>query len=448
MPHPTEVLVIGGGLAATALTHALRSRGFAGPITVAGAEAAPPYDRPPLTKALLTSPAPSPLLEQFPAAAQATWRAGHTATSLDPLPDGGARVTFEGARALEAPCVVVATGARPLLPPAWDGVLTISTWEDAEALRTRLASAAGDAGGADTDRADKDRADAGHAPPGSGGGGPRSASVGIVGGGWLGLELASSLAAAGHHAEVTDIAVQPLGTLLPPEVGRRIARWLADAGVTFHGGHPVTEAGTRRTGEDTPAGSPVTEAGEAVTAAGTPVVEAGTARIVTDGREAGYDVVVGALGARPGTEWLPADLLTPGGHVAVDGSGRTARAGVWAVGDASSSEQHWNAAVGSAQRCAAAILGQEAPRTPPPVVFSTMFGRDVDVVGWPRPDLAVAWRGEGEEWTALLHEGGTLHAGVVVGRPRDVADLRRLLADGPATLDLPAAVAAPRLRSR
>ncbi|MDO5495322.1 MAG: FAD/NAD(P)-binding oxidoreductase [bacterium] len=387
MTSPSGVLVIGGGLSASALVTALRARGFAGGITVAGAEPHPPYDRPPLTKDL-TRPDPSPLLEQFPGAAHARWLPGLRATSLTPLPDGGARVSFESHPPLGAPAVVIATGASAVLPPGWEGAATISTWDDALRLRASLAPAP-------------------HTP----------AHLGIAGAGWLGVELASSAAAAGHRVTLVGAPHLPLGTVLPPDAAHQVLGWLSEGGVTYRGGHPVTEASRTR--------------------------------IVTEQGEVSCDVVVGAVGARPATDWLPADLLARGGHVAADGTGRTAWGGVWAVGDAASSYRHWNAAVASAERCAADLMGEEPAPVPVPHVFSTIAGRDVDVIGWPRPDLGVVWRGDpdGEAWTALLHGGGKVHAGVVVGRPRDAADLRRLLADGPAGMDLWWAAEAARLRA-
>nr|NLD39803.1 FAD-dependent oxidoreductase [Actinomycetales bacterium] len=225
MPSRPDVLIIGGGLAASALVTALRARGFTGAITVAGAEEGPAYDRPPLTKQLLTRTTPSLLSDQF-GVAGAEWRGGLRATSLTPLPDGGASVSFDpqlpagggrdavssgdhgsavsagGGRdavspaafpRLDAPQVVLATGAGPVVPRGWDGVSTISTWEDAAALRQRLA-------------------------PG--------ARLGIVGAGWLGLELASSAAAAGGEVTVLDMAPAPLGQVVPPAVSSRVARWL------------------------------------------------------------------------------------------------------------------------------------------------------------------------------------------------------------------------------
>jgi hypothetical protein len=168
---------------------------------------------------------------------------------------------------------------------------------------------------------------------------------------------------------------------------------------------------------------------------------------LADGREVAGDVVVAALGARPATAWLPAGWLTPGGHIRTDAAGRIPDApGMWAIGDCAADGvggQHWNAAVAAAQRCARALLGHEVPPIPPPTVFSSMFGHQVDLVGRTAPDLAVLLR-EGDGWTALLLDDDALVAGLAVDRPRDVAALRRALATGRPVIDREAAADASR----
>ncbi len=365
------ILVVGGGLAATALAGSLRAGGFAGRIVVASDETRLPYDRPPLTKELFTRDSPVDLCTDLgldPAAVE--WRLGLRATRLR----AGA-VEFADAdgrsEVLAADAVVLATGARPAPPPAWQGVHVLSTWDDAQRLRSRLTPGAG---------------------------------VVVVGAGWIGLELAGTATAAGARVTLVDGAARPLGTLLPAPVGARIATWLADAGVTLvpRGVSGASATGVRLDG----------------------------------GTHLPADVVVAAVGARPATGWLPGRWLAPSGHVRVDDRQAVAD-GLWAIGDCAAvaglPDQHWNAAVASAQRCAAAILGTEPPARRAPTVFSAILGRAVDLVGRPSPALDVVWREE-RGWTALLFQGDALAAGLAVDRPRDVAALRRLLADGPVRL--------------
>ena len=370
--HP-DVLVLGGGLGATALVAALRGGGFTGSVTVVCGEDRMPYDRPPLSKELFDRDEPAGLAEQFSLSpGDAAWLTGRRATAITPAA-GGFRVSATDAvgdvHSLDAPVVVVATGVRPVVPVEWSGVRTLSTWEDARALRAALA-------------------------PGT--------TLAIVGAGWVGLELASAAAAAGVRVTVVDALDRPLGTVTPPGVGARIAGWLAAAGVAF-----------------VPGGA---------TAAGAATVT------LADGRVLDAAVVVAALGARPATAWLPAGWLTGTGHVLVDGVGAVrGAAGAFAIGDCTAvdgrADQHWNAAVAAAERCAAAILGHVPPPPRPSVVFSTMYGHSVDMVGRADPHADVIWREDtAGGWTALLTRDGALVAGVAVDRPRDVAALRRILA--------------------
>lgn len=377
--RPSDILVIGGGLAATALVASLRGRDYDGQVIVASEELELPYDRPPLTKELLTRDAPASLLAEFGLDENsATWLLGARARTIRPHGHMGAEVEFEvsdgpAERAtIISPAVVIATGSRPVLPAPLQGALTVSTWDDAEQLRRTLT-------------------------PGS--------SLAIVGGGWIGLELASVAQAAGVTVDVFDTLGSPLGRFLPADVGHRLS-----GNLTFHGGRTVA------------------------------AVRAGGIELATGERHAA-DVVVAAVGAAPVAAWLPAEWCDETGRVRLDERGEVRGApGVWAIGDVASAHQHWNSAVASAERAAAAILGAELPPVATPHVFSRILGRDVDVFGWPTPDADVVWREEpgSGTWTALLHEGDVLTSGVVVGRPRDAAALRRLLAAGPVRLDVTA----------
>ncbi len=328
------------------------------------------------------------------------WNTGREALQIVPSggPSGGFHEVRYGGSAGSAGSdvwrdVVIATGVEPFVPPLLAGALTLANWEDARRLRSELT-------------------------PGR--------HLAIIGGGWIGLELASSASRAGLRVTVIELGGRPL-PLLPTEVSDRVGEWLGESGVEF-----------------VPAGVEALRGHEVVTSGG--VIRA--------------DVVVAALGSRPRTGWLPVEWRTPTGHLPVDRAGHVVVddgapvPGAWAIGDVAAVDgvphQHWNAAVAAAERCAAALTGEEPGRVPAPHVFSTMFGRDLDLVGWPQRDLAIAWRGgdsSGDSWTALMHgRDGRTHAGLVVGRPRDVADLKKLLANGPAAVDAREAAVAPRLR--
>ncbi|SNU00356.1 NADPH-dependent 2,4-dienoyl-CoA reductase, sulfur reductase [Ruaniaceae bacterium KH17] len=248
----------------------------------------------------------------------------------------------------------------------WPGVHTLHTWEDAVGLRSALESAG---------------------------------SVAIIGAGWLGLELASVARERGLEVTLVDATPDPLGTVLPHAAAARIGQWVADTGIAFHGGAPVAEVNGR----------------DVVTTAGTTV---------------DADVIVAALGSRPQTKWLPAELLTRCGHVAAHTNGRV-REGLWAIGDCAESDgtthPHWNDAVAAAERCAAALTGSEPPPRRAPHGFSEMFRRDVQLLGTPSPTADVEFDQTVRGWVAHLSLAGELRAVLAVDSPREVAKARKTL---------------------
>lgn len=338
---------MGGGLATTALVAALRRAGDTRSITVLCAEPRPPYDRPPLSKEFFTAPAPEDLTTQFQVADAATWRLGEPALALH-SDDDGAHTVVTASGGCTAPDVVVATGAAPVQLP-WTRAL--GTWEQLEFLREALA------------------------PP---------ASLGIIGGGWIGLEVAGQAAAHGVPVTVWDAHATPLEAAVPGVVGRRILTWLEGAGVTWRGGSAITDPGA---------------------------VEA--------------DVVLAAVGARPATTWLPDELLDAHGNVWVDAAGRTSRPGLWATGDCAGT-RHWNAALAAAERTAAALTGAPVPPPPVPHVFSTMFGHDLQLLGTSGPEVGFVEL-PGGAWAAEFRTGGRLTGALVVDAPRELRRYRTQL---------------------
>jgi NADPH-dependent 2,4-dienoyl-CoA reductase/sulfur reductase-like enzyme len=389
------VLVVGTGLAGARTVLELRAQGFAGRVTVLGAEGVAPYDRPPLSKHLLDRPAPAWLADELAADALALADEVHLAapaTGLAVHDDGVEVRTAEGL--LHADAVVVATGAAAVRPPTWGPALTLHTAADAERLRARLGFRAG----------------ATAAAPGR--------RLVIIGAGWIGAEIAGVTAAAGVDVTVVEAREAPLGTALGPVVGALTAPWFEQAGVRLRTGVPVA-----------------TVAEDAVTLA--------------DGTVLPADVVLAAVGARPATAWL-GDALPrdPDGSVRVDerhapvGGSRRVRV----VGDAARRRSarhgwvpggHWDAALRGPAVAVAGLLGT-GPAEPDlaPYVFSTQLGHELALYGLPGTDDEVLLRGDPagvEGWTALWFAPGTgtLTAAFAVDRPRDVGGARRLFA-GPA----------------
>ena len=160
-----SVVVVGAGLAGSGTVAALRNQGFAGHITLLGAEGVEPYDRPPLSKQLLERTEPAWLRDQL----------GTDLTMVDDLRlDEPARRLHLGARGIvvstdggevEADALVLATGAHAVRPPTWTSALTLHTAGDATLLRQALR-------------------------PGT--------RLVVVGAGWIGAEVAGVAAGAGE----------------------------------------------------------------------------------------------------------------------------------------------------------------------------------------------------------------------------------------------------------
>src|SRR5699024_1287936 len=126
---PDRVLVVGAGLAGLRTVAELRAAGYTGHLELIGAEVHPPYDRPPLSKELLTRPDPVWLAEDLGhdlAALADEVHLGVRATALHPGPDGVA-VSAAGGRTFSADQVVLATGSHAIRPPGWSGVVTLHT---------------------------------------------------------------------------------------------------------------------------------------------------------------------------------------------------------------------------------------------------------------------------------------------------------------------------------
>lgn len=458
-----SIIVIGGNLAGLRTVDALRSNGFDGEITVVSDESLPPYDRPPLSKSLLANDEPVFFADDINADLDAL--ASHVlyatrAVALAPAPAGDAagsgwRVTVapipalihddspDSQRVLTADAVVLAVGSSPVRPTGWENTSRLYTWDDAVTLRAQLT---------------------------------RPGKVVIIGAGWIGSEVASVAASAGHEVSVLEAFPTPLFRQLGEVVGRRVASWFEDAGVDLHTGARVSDV--LAAGQDSPAGDGALVGAVGPQGSAPFRVVFSTAQGTTQSLDA--DMVLAAVGARPNTSWLEGSLqLSESGAVPTDEWGRVIAApssgdafgsldspaslnttlpGLFAVGDCALRRDavhtlvaggHWNTALTDPDRVAQAVLAQldgirapeHAPATPTPYVFSTQFDRDVNLYG--TPDLEhdeVAFRDvEGSGWSALyLRQDGatTFLTGVfTVNTPRDAAQARKLLAGGPVVIN-------------
>jgi 3-phenylpropionate/trans-cinnamate dioxygenase ferredoxin reductase component len=362
-----RVVVAGAGLAGLRTVTELRTRGHTGPITLVGAEGRPPYDRPPLSKKVLTDPTLDPSLRADFGALDVDFRPAETATSLKDT----ALVTERGSYSFDH--LVLATGALPVTLPGTGRQRFLRTYDDALALRDLLR-------------------------PGL--------RLAIVGAGWIGAELAT--AAAGHGCQVTVVEAgpAPLAAAIGAHVGERTAPWYAEAGVTLATGVAVASV---EPGGLALAGGGWIAADEIVTAVG---VRPATRWLEDSGvrLENGVAVDAGLRASVPGVYGV--------GDCAAFESGRRLRF------------EHWDVALHAPEVVAANVLGDDAVYDPVPYFWSEQFGRMVQYQGYHGDADRLLWRGDpaAPTWAACWLAAGRLVAILTVNRPRDLLQGRRVIA--------------------
>ncbi|MGW3492749.1 NAD(P)/FAD-dependent oxidoreductase [Streptomyces sp. NPDC001020] len=379
-----RVVVVGAGMAGVQTAVALREQGFTGSVTLIGAEPHQPYDRPPLSKAVLLGKAEGSAFDVDFEALDIELRLGCEALGV--RPDDHELDTAEGPVPYDV--LVLATGAEPIRLPGAEGVPGVHllrTLDDAERLRPVLAE---------------------------------QHDIVVVGAGWIGAEFATAAREAGCAVTVVEAADRPLAGALPAEVAAPMAAWYADSGTDLR-----THARVER-------------------------VETG-AVVLDDGSRVPAGAVVVGIGARPATAWLAGSGVALGDHgeVLADEYLRTSVPDVYAVGDCTSFPSgryeerllvhHWDNALQGPRTVAANIIGEvPAAYDPVPYFWSEQFGRFVQYVGHHTSADTMVWRGapEGASWTVCWLRSGRLVALLAVGRPRDLAQGRRLIEAG-ATMD-------------
>lgn len=324
MSRPDRVVVVGASVAGVTLAESLREAGHTGEVVLVDAEAVQPYDKPPLSKAVLTDEgvgvtdvALRPA--SFYADLDIKLLLGVRALEVDP--DRQVLRTSDGEQRYDK--LVLATGASAMRPrwlPPLDGVHVLRGWGDAERLRTALV-------------------------PG--------ARLVVVGAGFIGCEVAAS--ARSHHVDVTVVELLdlPLAPLVGDDVANLIAAAHREAGVTLRTGCAVTGL----------LGNGRVEAVE-----------------LSDGTVLPADVVVVGVGARPDTTWLASSGVGLDDGVLCDEYGRTSLPSVLAVGDVARRRvpsadawlrsEHWTAAVAQAEAVGISLARcEEDPVLPTDVAF-------------------------------------------------------------------------------
>ncbi len=380
----------GASLAGMRAAETLRTEGFTGTLTVVGDEAHAPYDRPPLSKQVLTGEwdvdrlaLPSgdkPELEL-------TWERGVAATGLDLSTH---EVALADGRSLPFDGLVIATGAAARMIPGTDGmagVHAVRTLDDALAVRAAL-----DAG---------------------------VRRVVVVGAGFIGAEVASSCRSRDLAVTMVEPLPQPLSRVLGDEIGAVVAQVHLEHGVDLRLGVGVEaiEAGPH-----------------------------GVERVrLTDGSTVDADLVVVGIGVIPNTGWLEGSGLTIDDGVLCDET-TLAAPGVVAAGDVARwpnplfgevmRVEHWEHAIDMGAHAARRLLAGEGPGEPygpVPWFWSDQYDRKLQLAGRVRPtdELAiVAGSVEEHRFTALYGRNGTVTGAFAMNMPARVVKYRQAIAAG------------------
>jgi 3-phenylpropionate/trans-cinnamate dioxygenase ferredoxin reductase subunit len=380
-----RVVVVGGGLAAGTCVTELRERGHTGPVTVLTQEPRPPYERPPLSKGILLGDASA----EDALVHDAAWYDEHdvevrTGTEVTGLDLAGQSVAT-GSGSIGYDQLLLATGAVPRRLPSADEsgapVAYLRTVEDSLRIKAALA-------------------------PGS--------RIGIVGGGWIGLEVAAAARQNGADVTVIEALEQPLVGVLGPEVAAIFAGLHRQHGVDLR-----TRAQLR-----------------AVTS------EGDRARLeLADGDAVTCDLVVVGIGVQPLTGLASAAGLTVDNGIRTDARLRTSHPRVLAAGDVANADhpvlgrplrvEHWDTAIQHGRVAAGTILGEDVVHDALPYFFTDQYDLGMEYVGSPGPAGfdRVVLRGdtEGRVFTAWWLRGAEVVAGMHVNDWDAIEQVRRIV---------------------
>jgi len=378
-----DVVIVGAGQAGAALAAKLRALGHDGAITMIGAEAVPPYQRPPLSKAYLLGEMPLERLmlrgADFWDSQRVTLHLGQPVTAID----RAARTVTAGPMTLGYDQLVLTTGSRARrLPSAiggdLGGVYTVRDLADVDAMAPEFAA---------------------------------GRRVLIVGGGYIGLEAAAVAAKKGLRVTLIEAA---------PRILQRVA--CAETADWFRALHRAQ-------------GVEIIEGCGLDRLLGETRV---TSARLSDGRALAVDFVIVGIGIQPETTLAEASGLTIDNGIATDAQGRTSDPSIWAAGDCASfpipggrmrleSVPH---AIEAAELVAANLLGAEQAYTPKPWFWSDQYDVKLQIAGLGVGHDKIIVRESGSARSHWYFRGNTLLAVDAMNDPRGFMIARRLIDAG------------------
>ena len=383
-----DFLIVGGGLAAGYCASELRKQGADGTILLAGREPEPPYERPPLSKEYLRGEAKREDAYVHPP----EWYDENgvdllTSTNVLSLDPAERRAELQGGEEVQFGKALIATGANVNILRVegceLDGVQYLRAFGNSDAIREQAEGAE---------------------------------RVVLIGGSYIGTEVAASLTAKGKRCTIVMLEELPLSRTFGEEVGSWCQRLLVSKGIELVGGE------------------------ELVAFEGSGRVEA---VLTKSGRRIEGDMVVVGAGVRPDVLLAQRAGLEVGDGIVCDEKLQTSAPDVFAAGDVCSYEsvihgrrlrvEHWDVALQQGRHAAGGMLGDSAPYRELPYFFSDL----ADWAGFEYVGPASEWdevvlRGDLDagEFSAWYLKDNRLAAALSVDRSEDLIPARRLIEAG------------------
>ena len=331
----THIVVIGAGQAGASLVAKLRSQGFDGQITLIGAEAVPPYQRPPLSKAYLLGDMTEERLYLRPAAFYVDHQIDlRLDTRADAIDAKARTVSLSDGSTLSYDHLALTTGSQPRTLPAsiggaLGGVFCVRDLKDADAMAPAFTA---------------------------------GKKVLIIGGGYIGLEAAAVASKLGLHVTLVEMADRILQRVAAPETSDYFRDLHQSHGVDIREGLGLD----RLTGEGHVSGAKL-----------------------TDGTMLEIDFAIVGVGVTPAIALAESAGLATRNGITTNALGQTSDPHIWAAGDCASSifkgetirlESVGNA-IDQAETVAINMLGADHPYTPKPWFWSDQYDCKLQIAG-------------------------------------------------------------------
>ncbi|MDP1703013.1 MAG: FAD-dependent oxidoreductase [Aestuariivirga sp.] len=374
-----SMVIVGGGKAGARAAVAFRENSWKGPVTLISDEALAPYDRPPLSKAAImeeAEPQPVYLLDEgMMASLEVNFLRGVAATAID---RNAKTLSLADGKNISYDRLLIATGAEPrrLSQAGAERALLLRDLADSAKIRSEFIS---------------------------------GKSVAIIGGGFIGLELAASAAKRGCHVTVIEAQPRVLMRGVPPDIAARIAARHAEADVAILTSASIAEIGSDRI-------------------------------LLSDGREVPADIVIAGIGAAPRIKLAEEAGLALDNGIACNTYLQTSDSYIFAVGDCCSFPhpvfgnerlrlEAWRNASDQAIVAVENMLGGQKPYEAVPWFWTDQYELNLQIAGLPQQGVSIVQRVPKEGALILCHldAEGRLVGASGIGQGNSIARDIRLL---------------------